>query len=72
MENWVIVMMIGASLILGSVALLSFLWGIKNNQFDDKTKMMNAVHFDSEEDLNDAAEKDRKKEELRKKNYRPE
>ena len=31
MDSQVLVMMLGASLILGSVALISFLWAIKNN-----------------------------------------
>ena len=72
MENWVLVMMIVVSLMLGSIALVSFLWAVKNNQFDDKTKMMNAVHFDGEEELNDAVQKEKKREQLRKENYRPE
>ncbi|HFU74238.1 MAG TPA: cbb3-type cytochrome oxidase assembly protein CcoS, partial [Helicobacteraceae bacterium] len=65
-------MMLGASLFLGAVALVAFLWGIKNGQFDDEKKMMNAVMQDDENELNDAAEQERKKEALRKKNYMPE
>jgi nitrogen fixation-related uncharacterized protein len=42
------------------------MWAIKTGQFDDKDKMMNSVHFDGEEELNEAAEKER-----RKKEYRP-
>lgn len=72
MDGWVIAMMLGASLVLGGVALSAFLWGIKNGQFDDETKMMNQVMYDDESELNDAAQQDRKKEELRKKVYKPE
>jgi len=72
MDAWVVGMMLGASLFLGAVALVAFLWGINNGQFDDEDKMMNAVMYDDESELNDAANQDRKKEELRKKNYTPE
>ncbi|MDQ7044201.1 MAG: cbb3-type cytochrome oxidase assembly protein CcoS [Sulfurimonas sp.] len=72
MDSWVVSMMLGASLFLGSLALLAFLWAVKNGQFDDEEKFLNATKFDSVEDLNDAVEKERKKEELRKKEYRPE
>ena len=72
MDAWVVAMMLGASLFLGAIALVAFLWGIKNGQFDDENKMMNAVMQDDEAELNDAAEQERKKEALRKKNYMPE
>ena len=72
MDNWVVAMMLGASLLLGGVALVAFLWGLKNGQFDDEEKFLNAVKFDNEEDLNDAVEQERKKEELKKRVYKPE
>jgi len=71
MDDWVIAMMLGASIFLGAIALFAFLWAVKNGQFDDEEKFLNAVKFDSEEDLNDAVNAERKKEEL-KKAYRPE
>jgi cbb3-type cytochrome oxidase maturation protein len=71
MDDWVIAMMLGASIFLGAVALFAFLWAIKNGQFDDQEKFLNGAKFDGEEELNDAALKERKKEEL-KRNYRPE
>ena len=64
-------MMLGASLFLGAIALFAFLWAIKNGQFDDEEKFLNAAKFDGEDELNDAIKQERKKEEL-KKNYRPE
>jgi len=72
MDSWVVAMMLGASLFLGAVALVAFLWGIKNGQFDDEKKMMTHVHFDDEKDLNDLADQQKKREELKKKEYRPE
>jgi len=72
MDSWVVSMMLGASLFLGALALLAFLWAVQNGQFDDEEKFLNATKFDSAEDLNDAIEKERKKEELKKQNHRPE
>ncbi len=72
MDNWIIAMMLGASLFLGAIALVAFMWGVKNGQFDDVEKYLNATKFDNEEDLNAAVDLQRKKEELKKKNYRPE
>ena len=71
MDTWVIAMMLGASIFLGAIALIAFLWAIKNGQFDDEEKFLNAAKFDSEDELNDAVNQERKKEEL-KKQYRPE
>ena len=72
MDSWVIAMMLGVSIFLGSIALVAFLWGIKSGQFDDEQKFLNAVKFDTQEDLNDAVNQERKIEELKKKNYTPE
>jgi len=71
-DSWVVAMMLGASLVLGATALAAFLWGIKNGQFDDEKKMMSQVHFDDEKELNDLADQQRKKEALKKKEYKPE
>ena len=71
MDSWVIAMMLGASIFLGAIALFAFLWAIRNGQFDDEEKFLNAVKFDGEDELNDAVKQEQKKEAL-KKNYRPE
>lgn len=71
MDDWVIAMMLGASIFLGAVALFAFLWAIKNGQFDDEEKFLNAAKFDGESELNDAVNIDKKREEL-KKAYKPE
>jgi len=70
-DNWVITMMLGVSIFLGAVALFAFLWAIKNGQFDDEEKFLNAAKFDGEDELNDALKQEQKKEAL-KKSYKPE
>jgi cbb3-type cytochrome oxidase maturation protein len=70
-DNWVIAMMLGVSVFLGAVALVAFLWAIKNGQFDDEKKFLNAAKFDGEDELNDALKQEQKKEALRK-SYKPE
>jgi len=72
MDNMVVAMMLGASLFLGAVALIAFLWAVKSGQFDDEEKFLNAVKFDSQDDLNDAIKQEKKREELKKKAYKPE
>lgn len=71
MSDGIIVMMMSASIFLGLIALFALLWAIKNGQFDDADKFLNATKFDSEDELNDAYELQKKKEDLEK-NYRPE
>ena len=71
MDSWVITMMLSVSVFLGAIALFAFLWAIKNGQFDDEQKFLNATKFDGEEELNDAVNLEKKKEIL-KKNYKPE
>ena len=71
MDSWLIVMMLGGSIFLGGLALFAFLWAVKNGQFDDEEKFLNAVKYDGEDELNDAVNLERKKEKL-KRGYRPE
>jgi len=75
MDSWVIAMMLGASILLGSFALIAFLWGIKSGQFDDREKFLNQALLDDEDALNEAAMLEKRKKELKKrkkKEYRPE
>jgi len=74
MDSWVIVMMLGVSVFLGSLALLGIMWAIRTGQFDDKEKFLNQVHYDGEDELNDAARQVEKKKAMKKKKeaYRPE
>lgn len=71
MDSWVISMMLGVSIFLGAIALFAFLWAVKNGQFDDEEKFLNAAKFDGEDELNDALKQEKKKEAL-KKSYKPE
>ncbi|WP_457745721.1 cbb3-type cytochrome oxidase assembly protein CcoS [Sulfurimonas sp.] len=73
MSSWVIAMMLGVSVFLGSIALVALMWAIKKGQFDDKEKFLNAALYDDENELNDAIKLEKKKKEaLKKKEYRPE
>ena len=72
MSTWVVAMMLGVSVFLGSIAVVALMWAIKKGQFDDEEKFLNAVKFDGVDDLNDAANLERKKKKLKKKEYRPE
>jgi cbb3-type cytochrome oxidase maturation protein len=70
MDDNILITMLLVSLGLGLLSLIAFLWGLKNNQFEDQKKSMNSMLFDSEDDLNDMAkrvDKQKKYEEKRKK-----
>ena len=66
MDSGIIAMMLGVSIFLGAIALLAFMWVIKNGQFDDEEKFLNAAKFDGVEELSDAVAKEEKKKELKK------
>jgi cbb3-type cytochrome oxidase maturation protein len=73
MDSWVIGMMMSVSIFLGSIALAGMMWAIKKGQFDDKEKFLNAALYDDENELNDAVKKEQKrKDAVKKKEYRPE
>lgn len=57
MNDNILITMILVSVGLGLTSLIAFLWGLKNNQFEDQGKSMNAMLFDSEDDLNDMAKR---------------
>ncbi|MDF1880812.1 cbb3-type cytochrome oxidase assembly protein CcoS [Sulfurimonas sp. MAG313] len=65
MDNGIVIMMLGISLLLGASAMFGVMWAIKNGQFDDKDKMMDSVLNDGEDALNEAAEKERRKKEYK-------
>jgi len=67
MNSGIVTMMLSVSLFLGAIALMGVMWAIKSGQFDDEKRMMDSVHDDGEDSLNEAAEKER-----RKKAYKPE
>ncbi|NOR54986.1 MAG: cbb3-type cytochrome oxidase assembly protein CcoS [Sulfurovum sp.] len=85
MSESIVILMIGISTFLGAIGLMALLWAVKTGQFDDHSKFTDAVRHDNEEDLQDAAmmqakkeaykkahkEKIRKEREEKEKNYRP-
>lgn len=75
MSSGIIALMVGVSIILGSIALLALLWGLKTGQFDDEQKFINAARYDSEEELKDAQMMEQKREKAKKRKqdsgYRP-
>ncbi len=60
MDDNIIMLMLGGSLILGGLGLAAFMWGLKTGQFDDEKRFKYGAMFDSEEDLNDAARQQKK------------
>jgi len=74
MSSWVIAMMLGVSVFLGSIAVVALMWAIKKGQFDDKEKFLNSALYDDVDELNDAVRLEKKREELKRKkeDYRPE
>jgi cbb3-type cytochrome oxidase maturation protein len=58
--NEVLTMMLIVGLCLSFAILGLFIWGAKSGQFDDSRKMMDGLLFDSQEDLNDAINKEKK------------
>ena len=76
MNSSLLGVMLGASLFLGGIALVAFIWGLKSGQFDDEEKWLGATKFDNEEDLQSAVEAERKKDRLKakkkKEKYMPE
>jgi cbb3-type cytochrome oxidase maturation protein len=72
MSEDTIILMLGASTLLGALGLIAFIWGLKTEQFDDQDKMMSSVLFDNEEDLNRAVKIEKRKEKSDSKEASPE
>ena len=51
--------MLVVGLIISAGMLFLFIWAAKTGQFDDSSKMVNGLLFDSVEDLNDAINKEK-------------
>lgn len=60
MNSGMVGVMLGVSVFIGFLGLMAFIWGLRTGQFDDEKKMMQGVLFDSEEDLVDAANREKK------------
>lgn len=63
MDDNILSLMLFGSLILGSLGVIGFVWGLRSGQFDDEKKFTHGLLFDDVEELRDAAKKDAKKEE---------
>ena len=63
MSTGMVGVMLGVSVFIGLLGLIAFIWGLRTGQFDDEKKMMQGVLYDNEEDLNEKASIDRKKQE---------
>jgi cbb3-type cytochrome oxidase maturation protein len=61
MIDTTLTMMLIVSLIVSFSVLAVFIWGAKDGQFDDTKRMMDGLLFDSTEDLNEAINKEKKK-----------
>ena len=69
MSDGIMAMMIGVSTLLGAIGLLGLLWAVKNGHFDDHKKFTDAVRFDGEEELNEAATLEQRKKEAKRKRH---
>ena len=67
MDNWVVAMMLVASITLGALGLWALLWGLRTGQFDDPKKFLDGALLDSEEALHDAIDMENRKKEILKK-----
>lgn len=65
--NTVLILELTVGMIVSFTLLGIFIWAAKGGQFDDGKKMMDGLLFDSEEDLRDAVEKEKKVNELKEK-----
>ena len=68
MDDNILSLMLFGSLILGSLGVIGFVWGLKSGQFDDEKKFTHGLLFDDEEELRDAAKKDGVKKEVKSEN----
>jgi len=56
----VLTMMLIVGLFISFAILGIFIWGAKGGQFDDTKKMMDGLLFDSQDDLNDAINREKR------------
>lgn len=68
MDDNILSLMLFGSLILGSLGVIGFVWGLRSGQFDDEKKFTHGLLFDDEEELRDAAKKDSTKKEAKDEN----
>jgi len=68
MSSDLVAVMLAVSITLGGIGLSAFIWGLRGGQFDDSEKFKHGALMDSEDDLNDAIEMERRANNLDKKN----
>ena len=68
MDDNILSLMLFGSLILGSLGVIGFVWGLRSGQFDDEKKFTHGLLFDDEEEFRDAAKKDGVKKEVKSEN----
>ncbi len=61
MDSNILTMMLGVSIFLGALGVGALLWGLKTGQFDDIEKFVGSARFDSEDDLKEAVEMQKRK-----------
>jgi cbb3-type cytochrome oxidase maturation protein len=59
MINDTLFFMLIVGIIISAGMLFLFIWAAKTGQFDDSSKMVNGLLFDSVDDLNDAINKEK-------------
>ena len=60
MINDTLFFMLIVGIIISAGMLFLFIWAAKTGQFDDSSKIVNGLLFDSVDDLNDAIKKEKK------------
>ncbi len=67
MSSGIVALMLGVSTFMGALGLMALLWGLKTGQFEDLTRFLDGARNETEEDLKDAVEMEKKREEALKK-----
>ncbi|UOS26029.1 cbb3-type cytochrome oxidase assembly protein CcoS [Helicobacter pylori] len=62
MNTEILTIMLVASVLMGLIGLIAFLWGVKSGQFDDEKRMLESVLYDSTSDLNEAILQEKRQE----------
>ncbi|GAA9172932.1 cbb3-type cytochrome oxidase assembly protein CcoS [Helicobacter pylori] len=62
MNTEILTIMLVVSVLMGSIGLIAFLWGVKSGQFDDEKRMLESVLYDSTSDLNEAVLQEKRQE----------
>jgi cbb3-type cytochrome oxidase maturation protein len=56
--TYALILTLFVSILLGLIGLIAFLWGLRSGQFDDEERFTHGALFDSQEDLNDARDRE--------------